>query len=191
MCKSSLAHEPDGHNASGNTHIDARVLQLLGGLVRVVRDNLRSGMSKGIFCWISLLTKSLNLFQLLASQSVDVLVECQRVPLLIVSVMIAGRTITKVNSDYKQAGEAVSRGASDFQQFEIDGHSDHRVNAHGMKLFDFVFSPDTAGHNQLLVGGTAQFGNHIERHAQQQSLGIDIGVEKGAAPELERPDHLD
>jgi hypothetical protein len=60
--KSGLTHEPDSHNASGNTYIDAWTFQLFGGLVRVIRDNLRNRMGGLVFRWVNLLTERFNLF---------------------------------------------------------------------------------------------------------------------------------
>ena len=77
-----LAHQPDGHDAPGDAHVDARILQLLGSLLRVLRQNLRNGVSEFVLAGIDLLSQSFNLFQLLPPQFVDFLVECQRVPCL-------------------------------------------------------------------------------------------------------------
>ena len=80
MREPSLPHQPDGHDAPGDAHVDARILQLLGSLLRVLRQNLRNRVGKLILAGIDLLSQSFNLFQLLPPQFVNFLVECQRVP---------------------------------------------------------------------------------------------------------------
>ena len=82
VCEPGLAHEPDGHDAPGDAHVDARILQLLGGFLRVLRENLRNGVGEVVLARIGLLAESFDLFQFLAPQFVDFLVECQRVPCL-------------------------------------------------------------------------------------------------------------
>ena len=82
MSKSGLAHQTDRHEASGNAYVHAWTLQLLSRLVGVLRDNLRNRVGEVVLRRISLLPESLDLFQFLAPQFVDFLVECQRVPCL-------------------------------------------------------------------------------------------------------------
>ena len=88
MREPGLAHETDRHEASGDANIDARTLQLLGGLLGVVRDNLGDRVGEVVFRRIGLLAESLDLFQLFAPQFVNFLVECQRVPCLIANVCL-------------------------------------------------------------------------------------------------------
>ncbi len=78
--KSSLPHQPDRHEPAGNAYVDPRILQLLGSLVRVLRKNLRNGVTEIVLARIRRLTESFDLFQLLAPQFVNFLVESQIVP---------------------------------------------------------------------------------------------------------------
>src|SRR5262245_62033986 len=77
MGETGLAHETDGHDAPCDTDIDTRVLQLLGGFLGVVGQDLRNGMSVVVAARIGFLPERLNLFELVASQFVNFLVECQ------------------------------------------------------------------------------------------------------------------
>ncbi len=61
-----LAHQPDRHDAPGHTHVHARVLQLLGSLLRVLRQNLRDGVGELVLVAVRGLPERLDLFQLLA-----------------------------------------------------------------------------------------------------------------------------
>ena len=58
-----------------------RIFQLLGSLVRVVRQNLRNGVREFVLAAVRGLAQRLDLFQLLAPQFVNVFVECQEDPL--------------------------------------------------------------------------------------------------------------
>ena len=69
-------------DATGNAHVESRILQLLGGFLRVLGQNLWNGMGEFVFARIDLLSQSFNLFQLLAPQFVDFFVECQNIPCL-------------------------------------------------------------------------------------------------------------
>ncbi len=99
--KSGLAHQPNRHNAPGDTNRHPRVFQLLGGLVGIAGENLRNGMSEIKPARIPFLSQRFNLFQFPAPQLVDLVVKCQRVPFCR-SMGISARS-AKVNSDYKQA----------------------------------------------------------------------------------------
>src|ERR1700694_945018 len=94
----------------------------------------------------------------------------------------------KVNSDYK--GRWICYRASDLQEFDVDGHSNYRVYTHDMQLLDFLFRLDAAGHDELLVRTASQFRNHAERHTQQQSFRINVGIQKTATPGFESMNHL-
>src|ERR1022692_240296 len=82
MREPCFAHQSDGHDASRHPHVDPRILQFLRRLFRVARKNLKNGVSKGVLGGIGLLPKCLDLLQLVAPQFVNLLVECQWVPLL-------------------------------------------------------------------------------------------------------------
>src|SRR5207302_10684813 len=125
MREASLAHQPDSHDASGNPHVSARILQLLGSFLRVFRKNFRDSTSKVVIARISLLTESFDSFQLIPPQLVDILVQCQRV---LCDYDEWAHEHAKVNSDYKQVSER-DRFSSDFQQFEIDGHPHYCIDA--------------------------------------------------------------
>jgi hypothetical protein len=98
----SLPHQPDGHDAPRDAHVDPRILQLLASLLRVLRQNLRNRVSEFVFAGIDLLSQSFNLFQLLAPQFVNFLVECQWVPCSNDYKRMNAPVPQTVNSDYKQ-----------------------------------------------------------------------------------------
>ena len=82
MGEPSLAHQPDGHDASGDSNVYARIFQLLRGFVRVFSQDLRDCVREFVLPGIGLLPKSFNLFELVAPQFVYFFVECQNLPYL-------------------------------------------------------------------------------------------------------------
>ena len=93
MGEASLSHEADRHDPPSNAYVDARIFQLLGGLVGVVCQDLRDGMREIVLVAVRGLAESFNLLQLFAAQFVDFLVECQWGPCL----------SRRENCDYKQS----------------------------------------------------------------------------------------
>ncbi len=75
--ETGFAHQADGHDASGNAHVDARGFEFFGRLAAVVGEDLRDGMREIVLARIGRLPESLDLLQLLAPDSIDVFVECQ------------------------------------------------------------------------------------------------------------------
>jgi hypothetical protein len=102
MAEASLAHQSNRHDASGNAHVDPRSLQLLRGLVRVVRQNLRNGVREVVLVPVCGLAKRLDLFQLLAPQFVNIFVECQESPLTGNRALWARGSMKTLKRDYKQ-----------------------------------------------------------------------------------------
>jgi hypothetical protein len=45
--------------------------------------------------------------------------------------------------------------SSDFQQFKIDRHANHRIDTHDVQPIDLFLGPDSTGHNQPFRGHTA------------------------------------
>ena len=41
-----------------------------------------------------------------------------------------------------------------------------------------------------LLGCAAKFGNYVKRYAEQQAFGINMGIQKAAAPGLKSANHL-
>jgi hypothetical protein len=79
VSESGFAHETDRHDAAGDAHVDARVLQLLRGFCRVLREDLRNAVSEVVFARVGFLSERFNLFDLVAAEVVDLVVECQGV----------------------------------------------------------------------------------------------------------------
>src|SRR5258708_11971755 len=75
MSESRLALEADGDDAPRHFYLDARVLQLLGGLVGVLCENLRRRMGEIEFVRIRLLPQGLDLPELLLAPLIYVLLE--------------------------------------------------------------------------------------------------------------------
>ena len=75
--ESGLAHEADRHDASGDADVDARLLEFLGGLCGVLRQDLLGRMGELVLAAVRGLAERLNLFQLLAPQFVNLVVKCQ------------------------------------------------------------------------------------------------------------------
>src|SRR5439155_20158974 len=65
VSKASLAHQADGHDASGKAHVYARGFELLGSFAAVLRQNLGHGVSEIELVGIRWLAQRLNLLQLL------------------------------------------------------------------------------------------------------------------------------
>ena len=78
--ETGFSHQANGHNPAGDARIYSGIFQLLRGFLRVLRQDLRDGMGKFVFCGIDPLPKSLNAFQLLAPQFVNIFVEWQDTP---------------------------------------------------------------------------------------------------------------
>ena len=79
--ESGLAHEANGHDASGDANVDAVLVEFLGGLGRVVGEDLFDRVSEFVFAAIRGLAESFNLLELFAAQIIDMFVECQCGPL--------------------------------------------------------------------------------------------------------------
>jgi hypothetical protein len=78
VAEARLAHQANRHDASGHAHVDSRILQLLGGLVRILVARIcGNGVGEFVFAAVRGLPQRLDLLQLLAPQFVNVLVECQ------------------------------------------------------------------------------------------------------------------
>ncbi len=75
-----LAHKANRHDASGHAHVDARLVQFLGGLRRVLRQNLLQRVGEFVLAAVGGLTERLNLLQLFAAQVINMVVECQGSP---------------------------------------------------------------------------------------------------------------
>jgi len=75
VCESGFAHQTDGHDASGNAHIDAGRLQIFARLAAVGSQNLRDGVAEVVFVRIGGLPESLNLLQLFTPDFVNIFVE--------------------------------------------------------------------------------------------------------------------
>ena len=74
--ESGLAHEADGHDASGDASVDAIGFELLGSLLAVVGENLRDGVCGLVMIRIGLLAERFDLAQLVFAKVINVLVEC-------------------------------------------------------------------------------------------------------------------
>ncbi len=72
-----LAHQPYRHDASRHPHGHARRFQFLRGLPAILGQNLRHGVAVVVLPRISRMPESLNLFQLLAPDFINIFVECQ------------------------------------------------------------------------------------------------------------------
>src|SRR5262244_1623554 len=68
MGKSCFAHQSNGHNATRNANVHARIFELFGGLFLVLADNLRDGMSKFVSGGIRRLAESFDLLELFQPQ---------------------------------------------------------------------------------------------------------------------------
>ena len=79
--ESSFAHEANRHDASRDADIDTRLLEFLGGLCGVLRQDLLHGVGELVFAAVGGLAQSFNLLQFLAAQAIDMFVECQWLPL--------------------------------------------------------------------------------------------------------------
>src|SRR5207244_13248181 len=77
MREAGFAHQANGHNPASDAHIYTGISQLLCGFLRILGQDLRDGMSEFVFCGIGPLAESLNAFQLLAPQFVNIFVEWQ------------------------------------------------------------------------------------------------------------------
>ena len=64
--EAGFPQQADGHDASGDANVDSRPLQLLGGLVGIVRQNLRDGVGKVELVGIGSLSERFDLLELLA-----------------------------------------------------------------------------------------------------------------------------
>ena len=73
--ESCLAHQADGHDASGDAHLDFRTLELFGGAVFVVGQDLRNLVRGLVFVRIGALAQRFDLLELLPAKLIDVLVE--------------------------------------------------------------------------------------------------------------------
>jgi len=73
--KSGLAHEADGHDPSGNADVHPRMFQFFSRSDRVASEDLFDRVGVFVPGAVDRLSKRLNLFQLLAAQFVDVLVQ--------------------------------------------------------------------------------------------------------------------
>ena len=73
--ESRLAHQADGHDASGDAHFDLRVFELFGGAVFVVGQDLRNLVRDLVFVRIGALPQRFDLLQFLPAKLIDVLVE--------------------------------------------------------------------------------------------------------------------
>src|ERR1700722_6147364 len=78
--ESGLAHQADRHDASGDTYVDARLLKFLGSLPSVQRQDLFKSGRYFVVTAIRGLSESFNLFQLLAPQVINLIVEGQWSP---------------------------------------------------------------------------------------------------------------
>src|SRR5262249_2593417 len=72
------AHEADGHDPSRDADAHSRMFQLFSGSDRVVGEDLFDRVRVFVLGAVDRLSQRLNLFQLLAAQFVDVLVQGQR-----------------------------------------------------------------------------------------------------------------
>ncbi len=79
--KSGLTHEANGHEASGDAHVHASLVEFLRSFGCELRKNLFNRMRKVVLAAVRRLPESLNLFQLFAPQFVNLVVECQGCPL--------------------------------------------------------------------------------------------------------------
>src|SRR5579864_3564020 len=79
MSETRLAHQPVRHDAPGHADVNPRLLQLLGGFLRIRAQNLRNRVSVVVAIRVRPLAQGFNLFQLLAAEFVDILVEWQAV----------------------------------------------------------------------------------------------------------------
>ena len=77
MGESGLALQADGHDASGDGDVDARVFQFFGGLGQVFVENLREGVRGFVAVGVGELPQRFDLLQLFFAKFVDFLVECQ------------------------------------------------------------------------------------------------------------------
>src|SRR5258708_15619580 len=73
--ESGLAHQPDGHDASRDAHVDAGSLQVLSGFSAIGSQNLRDRVTEVVLMRIGGLSESFDFLQLLAPDFVDVFVE--------------------------------------------------------------------------------------------------------------------
>jgi hypothetical protein len=103
MAESGLAHQADCHDASGHAHVDPRIFQLLGSLIRVFRQNSSNGVRELVLGPVRGLAQRLDLFQFLTPQFVNVFVECQENPLKReLRLTGAERRMKTLKRDYKQ-----------------------------------------------------------------------------------------
>ncbi len=77
MGESGLALQADGHDASGDADVDARVFQLLGRFGKVLVENLREGMRGFVTVRVGELAEGLNLLEFFFAEFVDFFVEGQ------------------------------------------------------------------------------------------------------------------
>src|SRR5437016_13710428 len=80
MREAGLSHQANGHNSANGAHIYSWIFQLLRGFLRVRRQDLRDGMRESVFRRRDSLPESLNAFQLLAQQSVNLFVQYPDAP---------------------------------------------------------------------------------------------------------------
>ena len=75
--EAGLAHQPDRHDATRDSHGDARRFQFFRRLAAVLGQNLRHGVAEVIFARISRMPEGLNFLEFLAPDFIDIFVECQ------------------------------------------------------------------------------------------------------------------
>jgi hypothetical protein len=127
---------------------------LLGGLVGIVRENLRNRVGELVLARIRLLAERFDLLELFSAEFVDFVVEGQDI--LIVR--------QKMNSDYKQPGQnlmfAVAEGAPTWQE---------DIAVKGFAVIRGVFSSEEAG---ALLQALMSCGARGSRAGVRHALGL-------------------
>src|SRR5438105_3083660 len=82
MREPGFTHQPDCHNPSSDAHVYPGIFQLLGSFLRIFGQNLRNRVREVVMAGIRLLSKRLDLFELVAAQFVDLFVEGQEFPFI-------------------------------------------------------------------------------------------------------------
>ena len=75
--EASFAHEADCHDAPGDAHVDAWILQLFSSLLGIGGENVWNRVGEIVLAGVRLLSEGFNLLELVAAQFVDLFVEGQ------------------------------------------------------------------------------------------------------------------